>query len=286
MKHEKRNDPHCPRNLKPGDYEWILSFVRPAHGVAGMNMDALMALRRENHGRFFQGGGGDCQVCGARYLRGDVFRHVPTGQFLLVGWECAEAMEAGYNRARAAAHLQLNAQRRGLRAAVKRETLIEARRAARAERAAEFLAETHGLAEALKLEHRIIIDLRSSLAAYGRLTPKQVELAMKLAEDAKKPVGQVPVVEKRIQVEGVVKSTKTEDSGYGETMKMLVEVNGEAGSYRLFGTVPDSLLDGKLLIGARVRFAAKVERSRNDPSFGFFSRPTRGERVSEGVEAR
>lgn len=93
------------------------------------------------------------------------------------------------------------------------------------------------------------------------------ELLAKVAavESAKRPV---PTG--RIVVEGVVLSTKLVESDYGVTLKMLVEGDG----WKVWGTRPRSI---EVERGSRVRFTATVEASREDASFGFYSRPTKAE---------
>lgn len=275
-----RTDPHSRANLVPSDYTHIHSFAYGSEGSAPFQVDRLIELRRS--ARFFRkpSGKGGCDVCGAHFLMGDVFVHVPTGEHIVVGWECADAICS--HGALADEHAAVEAGR----VAAKRAGLAELERKRKEEAAESFLAEIPGLREALALDHPILRDLAGSLRSWGGLTGRQVDLALKLAADLAQPKAEVPVSDKRLVIEGVVKSTKTSENwGFGSTLKMLVEVETEAGSFRLFGTVPDSLLDGRLLIGARVQFSAKVERSRDDSSFGFFSRPTKAVRLSEGVEA-
>lgn len=56
---------------------------------------------------------------------------------------------------------------------------------------------------------------------------------------------------------------------------MLVRLAGEC---RVYGTVPAAL--GDVARGSHVKFVATVERSREDSTFGFFSRPTAAEMLS------
>lgn len=64
----------------------------------------------------------------------------------------------------------------------------------------------------------------------------------------------------------------------GETIKMLVSVPVEGGAFKLWGTAPESILFGTSgpIKGCEVEFTARVEASKDDPCFGFFSRPTKG----------
>lgn len=84
----------------------------------------------------------------------------------------------------------------------------------------------------------------------------------------------------RYTVEGVVVSIKeTPDpfSYYPRTVfKMLVALDG---GQRVFGTMPAALHAWK---GDRVSFVAQVKPKDEDPTFGYFSRPTKAIVVAEG----
>ena len=155
-----------------------------------------------------------------------------------------------------------------------------------------FLAAHEGLEEALSIRHNISSDLAAKLCKYGALSDAQVALAFKLhtqvseraaREAAAEPV---PMTDDRITITGRVISTKVQDSMYGSTIKMLlVDDRG----FKLYGTAPSKVLDtcygedGRwersfedvVKGGLRVSFSAKVERSRDDAKFGFYSRPTK-----------
>ncbi len=91
---------------------------------------------------------------------------------------------------------------------------------------------------------------------------------VKAREDAK-----LPVKEGRYEVQGEVLSTKWQESDFGGSLKMLVEVDG----FKVWGSVPSAL--GPLERGDRVAFTATVEASSDDKSFGFFKRPTKARRL-------
>lgn len=83
------------------------------------------------------------------------------------------------------------------------------------------------------------------------------------------PVEMKDVVEGKVTVEGVIVSFKTVDSGFGETVKMLVQCDG----YRVYGTCPKALDEAQA--GDKVQFNATVTKSNKDASFGTYSRPTK-----------
>lgn len=79
----------------------------------------------------------------------------------------------------------------------------------------------------------------------------------------------VPADAGRIVITGEVVSLKTVESDYGTQFKMLVR---DDRGFKVYGTEPSSINPGK---GERVTFTARVERSKDDDYFGFFSRPTK-----------
>lgn len=82
---------------------------------------------------------------------------------------------------------------------------------------------------------------------------------------------------KKVDVEGVVISTKEVESMYGVSLKMLVE---SPDGWRVFGSVPNSVDINK---GDTITFrASEIEKSKDDPKFGFFKRPTRAKVVQMG----
>lgn len=269
----KRTDKHCPSKLVPADYQHHLSF---AWGGSGSfpdnlphNVDILANMRATRPFFHKKSGKGGCDVCGAAFRFGDVFEHMPTGEHVVVGWECGEAIGALGD------HFEFKREY----ANVKQTALAELKRAEKGLALAGFLAANPGLADALQGDHRILRDLAEKVERFGSLTGPQVALALKIAAELANPAptGEVPVTEERVQVRGKIVSTKVVDSQFGSTLKMLVEVATPTGPYRVFGKVPAGLRAER---GDVVRFSAKVERSERDPSFGFFSRPTKAEVVA------
>lgn len=106
----------------------------------------------------------------------------------------------------------------------------------------------------------------SGVGSYQRDEAKRVEREVESA----KP--KVSVVEGRYEFTGKVISRKTQDGQWGTQYKMLVEVEVEGGSYRVWGTEPANI---EPEVGDMVRLTATVVRSPRDESFGFYSRPAK-----------
>jgi hypothetical protein len=135
-------------------------------------------------------------------------------------------------------------------------------------------------------------DIVGKLVRYGSLSDKQMGFLKSLVskvENAAVVEAQIkaeaaaapPVAAGRYVIEGVVVSTKTVDSPFGLQKKMLVKL---ANGQKLWGTVPSSI-NGEGLKGSEVKFVATVSPSKDDHSFGFFSRPTNAVVVKDPVAA-
>jgi hypothetical protein len=81
----------------------------------------------------------------------------------------------------------------------------------------------------------------------------------------------------RYQIEGVVVTVKEVEGIYGTAWKMLIQV----GHQKFWGTIPNGMATPYK--GDTVRVTGTVERSKDDPLFGFFKRPSKGEIVAEAV---
>jgi hypothetical protein len=292
----KRSDPHSPANMVREDYEYY-SHVDLKSDDPGYVPEFPHHIAEPFKGHFWERGG--CDHCGKRSFRyGAVFVHNPTGEYIVVGHACATNAFGYYAEwARNLATLMKEAKGR-------REKLATLERA-------NYLAKEHGLLEVFahadpngSREAQILVDLHNKLGRYG-LSEKQIEFAKSLAERIENPPacpvcgdtshdvrecpnkGEAPESDGRIEVEGVVVSWRDEAGwGYDQTViKGLIRLDNGAA---LWGTLSTAVIDGEdgqvcmtwdELRGKRVRFTARVNRSDRDPSFGFFKRPTKWERV-------
>lgn len=225
--------------------------------------------------------GGSCDYCGTGIAL--VYRIVSAdGREFEVGSTCVEKtadvklieeMKREKRAARQAVREQERAERRELQ---RREAEESARR---------LLAKHPDLAEALEMDHPIIRDIAHRFGKFGSLSDAQIRLVFKLANEmiaeaerkSKEPEPS-PVKPGKRSITGTVLSTKTQDGyAYGtlEHKMLVLTDDGE----KLWGSVPRSILRElermSDLRNQRVAFNANVERSRDDPYFGFFKRPTK-----------
>lgn len=112
----------------------------------------------------------------------------------------------------------------------------------------------------------------SAVGSFDREESKRVE--RELASLAPKAV----VEEGRHEMVGKIISQREQDGDYGVQHKMLVEVSTDAGVYRVWGTQPDMIYNAE--VGDVIKFSAAVTKSRDDESFGFYSRPTKASIVA------
>lgn len=265
-----RNDIHSPKNLKPADYRHVLAFAYAGtDGDPAVNMRELTELRRAFP--FFRkpSGKGGCDVCGAHFRYGSAFRHV-SGEHIVVGWECAEQIDAhGGDLA--------NSREAVLRTLERARKLFARRIALRA-----FVkGATPELRRALRCEHRIVQDIRGRLIQWGQVSAAQEVLVLKIAreeaEKATRPAEvKVPAPEGRQVVRGEVVSVKAHESAFGTTVKMTVKVQAEGGVFLVWCTVPSGFSVAR---GNQVEFTATLTRSDRDAGFAFGKRPTGARRL-------
>lgn len=85
----------------------------------------------------------------------------------------------------------------------------------------------------------------------------------------------------RVEVEGVVRRVKKEQGYYGETFKMLVELDNLS---TVWGTLPSALAFPEGIEGKRVFFTATFEHAKDDNTHAFFTRPAKAALMTEEGE--
>ena len=306
----KRTDPHRPGAIIPADYEYCFSYNTgtsvdgwplPSFGV-NCELDRRCTTRdpdgkehtvngqHDPDGRCCvigllhvakvqfaaTGGTGNCSICGAAFVYGDVWEHRTTGEHIHLGHTCADKYNLLANRS--AYELSLG----NLKAAAARECA----KAKNAEERAAFLKDHPGLAEDLAIDHPIIRDIAARFQQYRSLSDKQIGLVQRIAAEAKRPPEEqektIPAPTGKVTFTGTVVSAKTHESDYGPSYKMTVKVKTDAGVWLAWGTVPAAVLDacpygtvGRLqnLRGAEVQITATLKPGR-DAHFAVTSRPS------------
>lgn len=298
-----RTDAHRPQVFDPQNYEVIgyadLKPVSPAEygfEFAGLSaeahqnaMELLQAAeeaRQQDCERLFgtRHPSPVCGHCGYNPLRWvAAARHIPTGEVIVVGEICDQNRLSLPNReAFSSAYIRSHAN--NLKRHLENLAAVARARTAFVAEEPEVAAFVENLPEGESFG--FLVDMARSMAKWGRLTPAQTaatkRIMAKRVEQAAAKANEVqpttPLVEGRRVIEGTVVSTKWVSSDYGDTLKMLVRQDD---GNKVWGTCPSKL---DVERGDRVRLTAKVERSRDDENFGFYSRPAKAEVLTQKGE--
>lgn len=282
-----RTDIHRPSVIVPADYDYVA--VRSTK-VECLGDAAFIVFQREQIARHMAmtGGdyskhyhGGNCHICGAHCLYQVVFHHRPSNAYICTGMDCADKLEWDEGDGEK------------FRAQVKHAM----ERKAGKEKAAHILTET-GLetawiifdaapSDAERREEEIIRDIVGKLVQYGSISDAQTNFLRKLVDtvtrraelDAKRAAEHdaaepLPAAG-RIAIRGEIVSIKRGDGIYQFGDRMIVK---HANGWKVMGTLPAALDDAA--VGDVVEFSATIKPSDRDPKFGFFSRPTKAQKVA------
>jgi hypothetical protein len=289
----QRTDIHRPSVIVPEDYDYVATLGDSEFGVGRAEMEAFNAHRLRTGGRMSgHAHGGSCHVCGATALYRVIWYHHPTNTYIATGYDCADKLGGGdpdvFKRLK--------------------DEAARARKAKAGKEKAKAVLTELGLIRAWEIfelewteknrNRSIIQSMIHKLVRYGDLSEKQwqfletlidkhdnweenqerIEAERKAQHEAAEPI---PVTDKRMKIEGVILSLKEVETEFGYTTKMLVMADA---GWKVYGTLPRSLEDVmKVERGMKVVFDARVEISKDDPKFGFYSRPTKGKLLSHWV---
>jgi hypothetical protein len=280
----KRTDTHRPSAIIPSEYDFVACDYYGPWGGAAYLSDRLAfnAHRERTGGRYSQHEhGGTCHICGASALYVAKYHHRPSNSYIVTGMDCAAKMDmdnpVAFRDFKKRVQAGLKLQKGKTKAA---QILAERNLTG----AWEVYTATYDAP--LAREESIITDIVGKVVQYGSISDKQANFVAKLLADIgqraqrtaqreadKAAAAPLPVSDKRMTIRGEVVSTKLTDGFRGEVLKMLVR--HESG-WKVWGTVPAGLTVER---GDTVEFDAKVQPSRDDPKFGFFSRPTQARKI-------
>tara|TARA_Y100000310_G_scaffold59725_1_gene55105 strand:+ start:160 stop:1020 length:861 start_codon:yes stop_codon:yes gene_type:complete len=281
-----RTDIHRPSVIEPEDYDFVAFEYLKTDDDIGM-CHVLMVERQRIKAHRAQTGadyshhahGGNCHVCGAHCIYTALFYHRPSNVYIRTGLDCAEKLDC-------------------LGAEAFRSKIGNVLEAAAGKRRAEAVLEQEGIGAAwpvytalvapTEFEEATIRDIVGKLVRYGDISEKQVSFVGKLlvkidrrAETTAKREAEheaaepVPEGGDRVTVRGKVLSIWTPEYDAFARTKMLVQ---SPAGWKVCGTLPASLSGASK--GDTVQFVAKLAVSRDDPKFGFFSRPTKAEVIA------
>lgn len=226
---------------------------------------------------------GRCDCCGAHLTYVQVYKH-KNGDHVKLGETCASRVELNDSRAELAITR--------LKEAAKNERESAKRTAGRRIHRRDLINLLRSdpelrLAFRYRKDNGFIHDVFSKFIDYGVFSPAQEAALRKSGVSAKKfakakieqqakLASSDPVAEGRYEITGKVISEKWVDGYYGETHKMVVELDD---GNRVYGSVPSTI--DSVERGDLVAFAAAVERSDKDEHFGFYKRPTKARLLTE-----
>jgi hypothetical protein len=269
----------------PGHYEYLASSY-PVETVTGETdidwdgTDAWEELGRPIRSTCPHAVHLQCDHCGASHRYQTILRYLPTGEILSVGQTCA-AQRFGRPDwvnviADGARRAELKAQRNGrLTQAFSRmdEETRAAFQWARDEETANPIAR----------------DIALKVERFGPLTDKQASFLVKLHKEAQEKTRQLdageiaPCPSGKVTVTGSIVSVKRvldefRSTRWATAYKSKILVQDDRG-FRVFGSLPTAaavaVSEREDIRGMRLSFTCDVEPKNDDPTFGFFKRPTK-----------
>jgi len=292
-----RTDVHRPSVINPADYDYVGEEVMKIEDMGDVAMVAWNRARIADHMKCTGGTysrhahGGNCHICGnVNAIYTVLFHHKPSNTYIRTGQDCAENLASDYDGT--AFRNAVNDARKAKAGKAKAKAILDDMGLSGAWNVfempyAEIPQEKRNGYMDISFAYEVIRDMVGKLIAYGDLSDKQFAFMAKLVKDIENrpaieaarqaesdAANPVPVTDKRIRITGEILSVKWKDTAYGTMLKMLVRSDD---GFKVYGTVPAGLDVGEDSKGTRVAFDAKIQPSRDDPKFGFFNRPTKGE---------
>lgn len=243
---------HKPGTMIPTEYTPILEYCLGRSNPDGeFESYCVSDLRRLREAERFVGELDDkCDVCGAVFKTGMVYRHEPSGDHIVVGHQCGAKIGLLAHSAETEKLKALSLARRE-----RANRLGRVRRWCRAHR--EYLP-------VFKCQRRLVADIWSKLWTYGSISGAQLALAVKVAAEraAPAPVGKATVV-------GTIKTIREQDgwARNSTVTKMLVACDE---GFAIWTTKPAAL---EANVGDRIELTGNFEVSKSDFAFGFCKRP-------------
>lgn len=274
-----RTDIHRKGAIVPTDYRYVMSYslatTQDNWPVPSYNVNCILDT---NHAKSTHDGNccligmfndptkkfakhgstGKCTICGAAYIYGDVWQHIPSGEYIHVGHDCADKMHSQDRRAFEHGRVAfVNGQ-------------------IRLARLGEFCKDNPGMDTVLGLyeKHHILADMRSKVMDWGNLSEKQIAFAKKLADGILNPAPTkdepepLVLAKGRGEYTGKFVSKKTVDGPYGYATKGLFLVEQDGKVAKVWMTLPAGVEE----IGELVTIIVAIEPG-NDIGFHFGSRP-------------
>lgn len=291
-----RTDIHRPSapEFDPQAYELYGVFdFHPEEGNGAERIFVVNQLLKQGY-RFGSGGMGSCGHCGAHIRYGALMAHEASHEMIYVGETCLDnrfgGTKADFDALRKAAAVRAEQARKMGRfdrdcaehpwlayASYVRDWGDYRRHGSKAIDIVEDLvdkARRHGLSEA---QHGL------GDKALGWIAESEERAVARDAAKAAQVAAGVAVPTGRVAIEGTVTTVRWQDSQYGGSLKIRVLADE---GWAVWGTAPSALstMFHNVEKGDRVAFTATVEASNDDPTFGFYKRPTKARLIEPVLE--
>jgi len=284
-----RTDAHRPSAIVPADYQFVAYEYLPvdpmdfsAIAFLAAERERIRAHMKETGGKYSgHQHGGNCHVCGSvNAIYTTLFFHKPTCSYIRTGLDCTVKLDAS---------LDGEEFRRQVRGALEQVAGKKKARALleQAGHAAAWPIYEKFLTTEAPREEAIITEMIGKLVKYGNITEKQmayIGTLLKLIDTRAEREAQratehaaaapVPVIDARLTITGRIATIKrTQPYSFDPTVFVLQMMVIAPEGFKLWGKLPKDLSAAKA--GDTVKFDCRVKPSRNDPKFGYFSRPTK-----------
>lgn len=276
-----RTDIHRKGAIVPADYSYVMSYslstsqdgwpvpsfnvnciLDTHHAVKNHTGDCcLIGMYGDSTKKFAKHGStGKCTICGAAYIYGDVWQHIPSGEYIHVGHDCADKMHHCIDR-----NAFTNSRERFVNLSIKKMRLEK------------FLEEFPDMVVVFSVadKNSILADMRNKVMEWGNLSEKQIVFAKKLADDILNPTPVAAEPEPlllndgRGQYVGRFVAFKSDEGPYGWVTKGLFIVEQDGKQAKIWMTVPSGYGNEK-----NVEATIVVALSKGDKAgFYFGNRP-------------
>lgn len=276
-----RYDEHRPSVIVPEDYDYVACECIKIEDIG--NAEFIRAERERIRRHMEKTGGtysnhahgGNCHICGSvNAIYTTLFWHKPTNTYIRCGTDCAEKLGS-------------------YEFALFRKNVLNALANKAGKAKALVILSDKGLEQAFAIseskeygyEENIIRDIVGKLVLYGNLSDKQFSFIKSLIEkisrreerNAKRKTEHeaaeiLPPNGDRLEIIGTVIARKSQEFGPD---KLLIQSDT---GWKVWGTVPSAIHE--VAKGNRVSFMARIEPSKDDAKFGFYSRPSKAKIIS------
>jgi hypothetical protein len=283
-----RTDVHSEAHLAPEDYRYYSAYdSRPDYPMC----EGALEIKRVLIAELLDRNGsvhpiGQCAHCGHHLRHIVIFTHVPTGDLVAIGQDCAftrmglsDRQFKGYMRRVNAARKIAKAEGKGA-AWRKANPMIVNFFASPEWTDWKFYCKSFLVSLSYDLKNLGALTDNQTDAAIKAITNGRVHEAKATQRDAERDADKAAAAdcpEGRVTVTGEIIKLDSKPGFAYNTTRWVMTVKDDGG-FLVWGTVPSALMECDK--GDRVTFSAAVSPSDSDPKFGFYKKPTKAEALT------